>query len=275
MTPLNFSQEVLDIHRSWEREAKKALVTLRALEKQKITLERPVMLVPGWTDEANGTWRESYFRQRLSLQAWFEKICRNPENLHFIESSQEESRISESFFDLGEILKEKIRGIVNRRQSVDCVAHSMGGLTAMAALNQKKSTGFRVKNLVTVATPHLGTQWGDILASFVGRLLTDYEHYHELQGKSMDPDQPWIQEINRPLWRRHLLQRVCRLFCLFGSRDMAVMNWAKFDIAGLGPVLQEKVHYLEYGGAAHSGKNGITTDPRVILDILMILSGRY
>ena len=59
-----------------------------------------------------------------------------------------------------------------------------------------------------------------------------------------------------------------------GTRDMAVMKSARFNKKKIDKDLYaEKVEILEFGGARHTGKSGITHDARVILAIISILIG--
>lgn len=53
-------------------------------------------------------------------------------------------------------------------QSVNIVAHSMGGLDARYMISQLKPAGVHVKSLITVATPHHGSPFADSLIDTIG-----------------------------------------------------------------------------------------------------------
>ncbi|KAK3294983.1 Alpha/Beta hydrolase protein [Chaetomium fimeti] len=53
-------------------------------------------------------------------------------------------------------------------KSVNIVAHSMGGLDARYMISQLQPTSFKVKSLITVATPHHGSPFADYLIDGIG-----------------------------------------------------------------------------------------------------------
>lgn len=70
-----------------------------------------------------------------------------------------------------------------------------------------------------------------------------------------------------------MLTSVHEFYSLMGSRDMAVMRSARYNLDGLdAQLVREKYQSAEIGGASHSGKAGITQDPRTILAILRLLT---
>ena len=146
----------------------------------------------------------------------------------------------------------------------------MGGLDAVAAIIDDEGPLENVYNLITVATPHQGSQLGEL-----GPIFNKYEKYHALQCVNLDPDNHPIQWINEIEERRKLVERIHKLYCLMGSRDMAVMRSARFDVSGLSEdLVQSKVDFIEQiGGATHSQNLGITQDPRAMLMIINLLVG--
>ena len=72
------------------------------------------------------------------------------------------SRSCKSFFDFGDILKDKIHKRIGKRKHFDLVGHSMGGLDSVAAITDEEQTLKHVNKLITVATPHQGSELGEI-----------------------------------------------------------------------------------------------------------------
>ena len=240
---------------------------LEELAKNKLELKRPVFFIPGWTDEACVCWMTPYLKRGTCIKEWAPKILRNPELVNYISFSAKESEGCKSFFDFGDILKEKIWDKISRKTDFDLVGHSMGGLDAVAAITDEEETLLNVNKLITVATPHQGSELGEI-----GPVFRKYPEHIASQCVNLDPDQPAIKLINKPDVREKLLNRVKKLYCLMGTRDQAVMRSARFNKIGIDPErYQEKVEIVEIPGATHFEKLGITQDPRTILAVLKIL----
>lgn len=240
---------------------------LEELARNKLELKRPVFFIPGWTDEACVCWMTPYLKRGTCIKEWAPKILRNPELVNYISFSVKESEGCKSFFDFGDILKERIWDKIGRKTDFDLVGHSMGGLDTVAAITDEEETLLNVNKLITVATPHQGSELGEL-----GPIVRKFEPHHALQCINLDPDQPAIKSINKIEVREKLLDRVQKLYCLMGTRDMAVMRSARFNKIGIDPKrYQEKVEIVEIDGATHSEKLGITQDPRTILAVLKIL----
>jgi triacylglycerol esterase/lipase EstA (alpha/beta hydrolase family) len=149
----------------------------------------------------------------------------------------------------------------------------MGGLDAVAAIIDEDEPLGGLKNLVTVATPHRGSEWGDTCEIHAIQDLRKLKPYQIPQGVNLDPDHQEIQKINRIENRQKLVDNLNKLYCLGGTKDMAVFSSSKFNIDGLTEAEKSKIETLEqYGGATHSGRNGITQDPRALRDIIRILA---
>lgn len=67
---------------------------------------------------------------------------------------------------LAEILRNAMPG-----EPLHIIAHSMGGLDARHAITNRKDIVTRVKTLVTIGTPHLGSEVADAVVSKVGPLF--------------------------------------------------------------------------------------------------------
>ena len=248
-----------------KRQKQAALNKLKEFFRNKISLKRPVFFVPGWTDESCANWAQPY-KSFLSIREWIERICNNRELVNFIKFSEKETIGANSFVDLGLLLKNKIESVIGPRNEFDLIGHSMGGLDIRAAIELHGLKN--VVNCITVATPHKGTEFGDI-----GPRIMKYKPHHKIQCINMDPDHLPIQTINSSGNRKKFLRGV-RNFCQFvGTRDMVVARNAKIDTEGLDTSLCNKVTTVEIGGVTHSAKDGITRDVRTIVALVNILIG--
>lgn len=242
----------------WQAEA-----SLKKLAEEKPLLKRPVFFVPGWTDEGCTCWTKSYLPSYLTIRDWMGRIAKNSDFANYIKFTTQESKGCESFSDFSDLLKEKVWETVDRGEDLDLIGHSMGGLDSVAAIVDDGDPLKQVRNLITVATPHLGSNWGEI-----GPKIKDYPEHHRLQCVNLDPDRSPIKIINKIENRKRLLENVQELLYFEGTRDMAVMRGARFNTKGLIPRLAKKVTTVYVGGATHSQKDGITQDPRTIYRIL-------
>lgn len=260
---------VSEMREERRKQRQRAVKKLEDLINNKISLKRPVCFVPGWTDENNTCWKTAYRKGYVPMKEWIRKIAKNSNLAEYITFTEKESERCRSFFDFADILKEKIWNKIGKSKGFDIVGHSMGGLDTVAAIIDEDGPLLNANNFITVATPHQGSELGEI-----GPIFRKYKPHHALQCINLDPDQLPIQLINKLEARQKLLKRVNKLYCLMGTRDMAVMRSARYNKKGLSPELyKKKVELLEFGGATHSQKYGITQDPRVILAIINILLG--
>ena len=258
---------VTELQQQRQDERQQAVAQLEALAQHPPTLQRPVFFVPGWTDEQNRCWTSPYRSGDVTINTLLARTMRNPTSARYVTFTQRQSQRSTSFLDFGRLLKRRIVKAIGDAPC-DLVGHSMGGLDAIAAMLDDARPRLRVTNLVTVATPHQGSELGEIAAQ-----LGHFSPHHALQAKHLDPDQPPIQFLNQLDTRRALLQRVGRLWCLMGTRDMAVMRSARYRTDGLSAALKQKIEVIDIGGARHSAIYGITQDPRLILGVITILLG--
>jgi len=250
-----------------DNQRQNAVGKLEELVENKLELKRPVFFIPGWTDESCVCWMTPYLKRGTCIKEWAPKVIKNFDLVNYVSFSTKESEGCKSFFDFGDILKEKIWERIGKKADFDLVGHSMGGLDAVAAITDEEDTLLNVNKLITVATPHRGSELGEI-----GPVFRKYPEHIASQCVNLDPDQPAIKVINKPDAREKLLTRVEKLYCLMGTRDQAVMRSARFNKAGIDPKLYEKkVEVLVMDGATHSQKYGITQDPRTILAVLRIL----
>ena len=86
------------------------------------------------------------------------------------------------------------------------------------------------------------------------------------------PDHPIIQAINQVEIKREFLKNINKLYTLRGWKDTAVFSSSRFTYPGMDAEFPGKVTEINYDGTSHTGRNGITQDPRVIADIVRILT---
>lgn len=258
---------VQEMNEKRKRQKQNALDKLKQYVQEKLTLKRPVFFVPGWTDEENKWWKTTGGNPGISAKQWFSDIFANCELAEYVTFSDEETKACRSFLDFGPVLKKKIFGKIGKVKEFDLIGHSMGGLDSVSAIVDDAAPLLKVRSLITVATPHQGSEFGEL-----GPLVRDYQPHHAIQCVNLDPDQMPIKYLNQPDVRRKLLARIKELYCFMGTVDPVVMRSARLNKKGLNPDLYEKkVDVLEIGGAEHTGKNGITFDSRTILKIVSIL----
>jgi pimeloyl-ACP methyl ester carboxylesterase len=252
-----------------KKQKQNALNRLTQFTQEKLTLKRPVFFVPGWTDEDNTWWTTADKKLGISAKERFSEIFTNCDSAEYITFSEEESEGCKSFLDFGPVLRSKIFSKIGKSKEFDLIGHSMGGLDSVAAIIDDTPPLLKINSLITVATPHQGSELGEI-----GPIFKDYSPHHAMQCVNLDPDQMPIKYVNQPEIRKKLLDRVKELYCFMGTVDQAVMKSARLSKKDLDSDLyKSKVEILEIGGATHTGKDGITLDPRTILKIVSILMG--
>lgn len=252
-----------------KQQRQNALKELNAFSHEKVELKRPVFFVPGWTDEMGMCWKTAYRKGYIPIKDWIKKTAKNHNLAEYITFTEKESRRCMNFFDFADILKKRIWKKIKKKQKFDIIGYSMGGLEAVRAVIDDDMPLQNVCNLVTIATPHQGTQFGGI--AYVAK---KYALHIASQCINLDPDYPLIKIINRLEARQTLLKRVNKLYCLVGSHDILVGRSGRYKKKGLDTGLyKQKVGIIRIGGAAHSHKDGITQDPRTILAVIKILLG--
>ena len=255
-----------------EKQKSDALVQLKVWTQKPVALKRPVFFVPGWTDEICKGWTIPYTRLNTSMEDWSEKIFSNPGLAYFINFSKEDSLSCDSFLDFSKILRDRVRRLLGANKTFDILGHSMGGLDVRAAIIDDKDPLLGVNNCFLVATPNEGSQWGDICkAHFIRdpRNLTDAQ---VSQGVNMDPDHPMIQAINHIELKRQFLKNINKLYTIRGWKDTAVFSSSRFTYPGMEAEFPGKVTEINYDGTSHTGRNGITQDPRVVADVVRVLT---
>lgn len=102
-----------------KRQKENALRKLEELTQNKAELKKPVFFVPGWTDESCVCWKTAYAKGYVPIKEWISRIAKNPDVSEYITFTGKESEKCKSFFDFGDILKEKIWGRIGRNKEFD------------------------------------------------------------------------------------------------------------------------------------------------------------
>ncbi len=260
---------VREIRKERKRQKQNALKELDAFAREKIEFKRPVFFVPGWTDESGMCWKTAYRKGDIPIKNWIKKIAANYNIAEFITFREKESKRCMNFFDFADILKKRIWQKIKQKEKIDIVGYSMGGLNSIRAIIDDDNPLLNIHNLLTIATPHQGTQFGGI-----AYLVKRYDLHIASQCLNLDPDYPLIKIINKLEARQTLLKRINKLYCFVGTHDIVIGRRGRYKKKGLNPELyKRKVELIRVSGAAHSQKDGITQDPRAVLAVIKILSG--
>ncbi|UCB56848.1 MAG: hypothetical protein JSV30_06555 [Candidatus Omnitrophota bacterium] len=279
--PLN---PVEELRRDKLEKLKKCFSELEGYKRNKLTLQYPVFFVPGWTCEDCAAWKKPYEKIPKKYKEyykpakyWIDEIIENKEQAHFIEFTDQESKDSPSFMKLGEYLKKKLIAITQERP-INLVGHSMGGLDIRSAISDVKEPALNTRNVITVGTPNNGTLEAGLLNwKFVQDMVKKFKKmkdYHIIQGCNLYRGSNPIREINEPKERLNLLEKIDKFYVFMGLRDSTVKSSPKLKKDGISEDLyEEKVKIIQTASAEHSGKDGITQDPRLFLPIIKILCG--
>lgn len=280
----NLSNPVVKLRKQKLEKLGKCYSELETYKTNKITLEYPSFFIPGWTGENCAAWKEPYLGVRKKYRKyykpvmnWLEEIVTNKNNAHFIEFSYEESDRSESFLEMGQYLKKKILNIAGT-QPINLIGHSMGGLDIRAALLDEKEPVLNAKNIITVGTPNNGTPEAGILGNaLIKKIISKFKKFRPsqiIQGVNLSCSSEPMRYINTLENRVKLIERVEKFFILMGLKDFTVRISPKLDKDGIDEnKYNEVVKVIQTSSAEHSGKNGITQDPRLLLPMVKILCG--
>lgn len=273
-----------------DEQKKLALEELQELKRKKLTISRYVFFVPGWSSESCGAWLEPYTPENISMRQWMESIVTNwQEKVHFVTFTTEESKKCRSFIDFGNILKERILPCIkDENYRFDLIGHSMGGLDISAAVINDFIPADRVKNMMTLGSPFHGAEWGQMMKDFsklswlflggwvlirAALMAKGYSYYHVLQLENMNPTGRFIRDFNTKENRLKLLTSVDKLYTFFGTDDNTVKESALFNGFDIDKsLLSAKLEAVCVEGATHSGELGLPQDPRVVLNIMNIIS---
>ena len=258
------------------REKQAALTELNRLAGLGLSLRRPVFFVPGWTGERCKAWTTPYTAKNQTAKSWVERIFQNAKSFCTYLNFQDDSPKCESFCDFGNVVRREI----GDQTPCDCIGHSMGGLDIAAAIGMCHPPLLNVRNFITFGSPLRGTQFGDIAALLSKLGVKKLEPYQETQARNMDPDHPMIRQLQSPAVLRRILENTDRIYCFYGSRDLAIQKAGKLELQDIEPAwksappaaVAQKVRNILYQGVEHSGSAGITQDPRTVLNLVRVLA---
>lgn len=252
-----------------EKQMKADLAELEGYKTKKLTFEFPTFFVPGWTGEDSSCWLKPNEKSGYTpLKEWIDGITLNPEQSNYVKFTDEESKKCESFLDFGELLKKKIWEVI-KSGSVNLVGHSMGGLDITAAVINTTAPRLKVNKCITIGTPHQGASGSKLLTK-----IKKYSKHNEIQCINLDPSSEPIKFINTLENRKLFLGSIEKLYIFMGLRDFVVRKGPKFDKTGMDKgYFDSKVKIVQIMSAEHTGKYGITQDPRVVLSLAKLLSG--
>jgi hypothetical protein len=293
----------------------KAHNELRKFKNNKIKLKRDVFLVPGWTDQACLCWTEPYTESGIDRTPGWEYtvkdwgyIFENPEKMHYLQLVEDDNAIQivknkkgktrkvkfesdptcnyTNFFQFAELVKSKIRGIVNKTgiKEFDLIGHSMGGLDVIAAVtidpgSDKDEDGLikefikskpleGVGLLITVATPYKGS----FPAHMVKHSKLDeifrpkWTKGMREQCNNMAYDSPFVKIVNSDQIRERLLKAVTIGVHTFASDNDRAVAYKNAQIKGGN-------NHPPVTLAQHSQRMGITQNHTVQLELFTLLRG--
>lgn len=269
-------------------EKNEAFNRLKELERSKVILSRDVFFVPGWTSENCAAWREPYTKENISMREWAERLILNwQEKVHFVTFAEAESKVCKSFLDFANVLAEKVSPYFVDGTQVDLIGHSMGGLDISAGVINGVIPPKHVKNVITLGSPFHGAEWGEVMKTVskaswffpaiwaivrIG-LKKRYSYYHFLQLENMNPQGETIRTFDKTENRVKFLESVEKLYTFVGTDDDTVKQSAFFNnYAVPADLLAVKLNAICFEGATHSGQLGLPQDPRVVLNIIRIIS---
>lgn len=264
---------------------------LREWTGRPLALRRRVYFVPGFTDEDGlSCWGDAGGRG-LCFASQLPEVCANPDLATFVDFETDGAAPRyENFIRFGAHLARLVArdragaGPAAAAEEVDLVCHSMGGLDALAAiallddypeLDAPLLAG--VRNVITFDTPFLG--FAAASNPLLGRLK-----------KMQRPDEPWLTSQLLAMETRSLrIAEVAQARDRFLSRVQAFWPRGADNVAGLIEVPHESASFGEreefaqagreryrdyrtWEDTSHSGAQGLTRDPRAIVEALEVLT---
>ena len=259
-----------------------ALKQLNAWIAHPLTLQRPTYFVPGWRDEDGACWTR--------MEAWVRRVCVNATtHAHFLQFQADTSAKPppyEDFLDFADDVAQMVHADTDTTgQPVDFVCHSMGGLDVFAALTLIGSEPAlttpvltNARTVITFDTPFrgFGSAKSKVFQDFVKKTRKD--PWVLLQLGAMEKDSKRITAV----WNaRNEFLRKLEAFYARGADNYDGVLEVTHDSASFGdppdfePALRPRYHeYVAYRDTSHSGlPNGVTNDPRAIVDTMRLLTG--
>jgi pimeloyl-ACP methyl ester carboxylesterase len=261
------------------KQKQQALADLNQLAQQGIRLKRHVFFIPGWAGDEGHSWTRPYdnlLKNHHPMKEWARRIARTSgggKPAKFLSFTLAESKACPTFYEFAQLLKRKILKNIPEGQPMDLVGHSMGGLDIIAAITEGPRPLRNVVNAIAVGSPLQGVFYGHLVRR-VDTLLPflRWDEHHHVQVRNLDKRAPAILKANSIAVRRRLLSRIHAFTDIRGTQDYVVMRSGRLRTKGLSESTRRRVRHLAVDGASHTGRSGLTQDPRTALFLFQILT---
>ncbi len=253
---------------------------LRNFETKKLTLSKPTFFIPGWTAEDSKTWYEEFPGSEefyKPVEYWLDRIVLNRDYARRV-TLEKESSESTNIFQFGEKLKLRL-DCEAAGGELSLVGHSMGGLVSRAAVYCDKGEPLKVNDLITLGTPNRGAYIAKLFnfkrfVDFFSRTSKQLTPQQVEQAKSMAMDSPDMKLMNSENCWKVISQRINNFLIFMGMKDLAVQNSPELQLSkSLREALQTKIRTFQTSSVEHTGRHGITQDPRILLPVIKSLCG--
>lgn len=264
-------------------ERARATDTLWDMEARGVILRRPVIFVPGLSDESGHCW-DVFENVMMS-------VIRNYDtHVHILQFDGDDGSAypaHDDFLGFGGCLAQYVSDDATLAgREVDFVCHSMGGLDTAVALSLLSQTTFpdllrpNAFNVITFDTPFRGFRAADnaLFEKIVrGRREDSGDREHLLnQLAALKPGTPQLQKVWQA--RSRFLQALDAFWPRGADNTSGLLevpdnsawfakSW-EFDVT----VRKRLNEYRTFSDTSHSGESGVIADPRAILETLEILS---
>ena len=261
-----------------------AIDRLWAWKDQKLTLNRPLVFVPGLSDEAGTCWEG--FEQVLP-----EVLTNFGTHVHVLQFTGVSGTGYPPYDDFigfgGDVARYVQDDPSLAAHEVDFVCHSMGGLDTLAALallsRAPGADGLVVPNahnVVTFDTPFCGFKAADngLFKAMVKRRRTNPADSEHLLSQ-LAALRPEATQIVLTWEARNRFLQALDAFWPFGADNVEGLLEVPDNSASFGhswdfdPGVRKRYNeYRPLSDTSHSGDNGVTNDPRAMVEVLGLVT---